>query len=88
MASKPKMDSLDPKHQEIIRATAAEIRPVWRKLVVEKTAEAKQLCESKGMTVQETNYQAFRSSVQPVYDEFRPTIGTELVDKFMKETSV
>jgi TRAP-type C4-dicarboxylate transport system substrate-binding protein len=83
MASKSRLDALDPKYQEVIRATANEIRPVWRKLVVEKTAEARQLCEQKGMGVLETNYAAFRSAAQPVYDEFRPTIGTDLVDKFV-----
>jgi tripartite ATP-independent transporter DctP family solute receptor len=84
MASKSRMDSLDPKHQEVIRQTSKEIGPIWRKMVVEKTGEARKLCEEKGMSVSETNYPAFRKLVQPVYDEFRTSIGPDLVDKFVK----
>jgi tripartite ATP-independent transporter DctP family solute receptor len=87
MASKVKLDSLDAKHQEVIRQVGKEIGPVWRKMVIEKTAEARKICEDKGMTVSETNYPAFRKVVQPVYDEFRTTIGAELVDKVVKAAS-
>jgi tripartite ATP-independent transporter DctP family solute receptor len=87
MASKSRLDSLDPKHQDVIRQTATEIGPVWRKLVVEKTGEARQLCEQRGMKIDETNYAAFRSTVQPVYTEFRGSIGADLVDSMVKATS-
>jgi TRAP-type C4-dicarboxylate transport system substrate-binding protein len=56
-------------------------------MVVEKTGEARKLCEEKGMSVNETNYPAFRKLVQPVYDEFRTSIGADLVDKFVKAAS-
>jgi len=87
MASKSKLDSLDPKHQQAIRDVGKEIGPIWRKLVVEKTIEARKVCEDKGMKVSETNYEAFRKVVQPVYTEFRTSIGTDLVDKFVKAAS-
>ncbi len=87
MASKSKLDSLDPKHQDAIRQVGKEIGPIWRNLVVQKTGESRKLCEDKGMKVSETNYEAFRKVVQPVYTEFRTSIGTDLVDKFVKAAS-
>ena len=87
MASKTRLDSLTPKQQEVIRSTAKEIQPIWRKLVAEKSVENQKACVDKGMTVNETDYPAFHKAMQPVYDEFRDKIGADLVDKVLKATT-
>lgn len=87
MASKVKFDSLEPKYQTVIRDTAKEIQPYWRKLVAEKSVENRKVCEEKGLTVNETNYEAFHRAMQPVYDEFRDKIGADLVEKVLKATA-
>jgi tripartite ATP-independent transporter DctP family solute receptor len=84
MASKIRLDALAPKEQEVIRRTAKEIQPFWRKLIAEKSLENRKQCEQSGLTITETDYPAFRKAVQPVYTEFRTKIGPEFVDQILK----
>jgi tripartite ATP-independent transporter DctP family solute receptor len=86
MASKAKFDRLDPAYQKAIRDAAAEIQPVWRRTVAEKTDENRKFCEGKGMVVTDTDYRAFHAAMAPVYDEFRDKIGADLVAQVMKAT--
>jgi len=84
MASKVRFDTLTPKEQEVIRETAKEIQPGWRKIIAEKSVEARKTCEQRGLTVNDIDYPAFRAAMQPVYAEFRDKIGAEFVDKVIK----
>jgi tripartite ATP-independent transporter DctP family solute receptor len=86
MASKVKFDKLDPAHQKAIREAAVEIQPIWRTTVAQKTEEGRKFCESKGMSITDTNYAAFHAAMTPVYDEFRDKIGADLVQQVMKAT--
>jgi TRAP-type transport system periplasmic protein len=88
MASKIRLDALTPKEQEVIRGTAKEIQPFWRKLIAEKSLENRKTCEERGLTINDTDYPAFQKAMQPVYAEFRPKIGPEFVDQVMKAASV
>jgi TRAP-type C4-dicarboxylate transport system substrate-binding protein len=87
MASKARFDALTPKEREVIRETAKEIQPVWRKLVAAKSLESRKVCEQRGLAISEVDYPAFKRAMQPVYAEFRPRIGEEFVDKVIKEAS-
>jgi tripartite ATP-independent transporter DctP family solute receptor len=84
MASKIRLDALTPKEQEVIRGTAKEIQPFWRKLIAEKSLENRKTCEERGLIINDTDYPAFQKAMQPVYAEFRPKIGPEFVDQVMK----
>jgi tripartite ATP-independent transporter DctP family solute receptor len=86
MASKVKFDRLDPAYQKAIREAAAEIQPVWRETVAQKTDEGRQFCASKGMQIDATNFTAFHAAMTPVYDEFRDRIGADLVQRVLKAT--
>jgi TRAP-type C4-dicarboxylate transport system substrate-binding protein len=86
MASKVKFDTLDPAFQKAIRETAQETSSTWRSTVAAKTIENRKFCESKGMTITETNYGAFHAAMAPVYDDFRDKIGADLVQKVLKAT--
>jgi tripartite ATP-independent transporter DctP family solute receptor len=86
MASKIRFDKLEAAHQKAIREAATEIQPIWRSLVAQKTEENRKLCESKGLQIDATNYQAFHAAMAPVYDEFRDKIGADLVQQVMKAT--
>ena len=86
MASKVKFDRLDPAYQKAIREAAAEIQPVWRETVAQKTDEGRQFCASKGMQIDVTNFTAFHAAMTPVYDEFRDRIGADLVARVLKAT--
>src|SRR5215470_3760298 len=84
MASKAKFDRLEAAHQKAIREAAAEIQPIWRATVAEKTEEGRAFCAQKGMQIDDTNFAAFRAAMAPVYDEFRDKIGADLVSQVMK----
>jgi len=84
MASKVKFDRLEAAHQKAIREAAAEIQPIWRATVAEKTEEGRAFCAQKGMQIDDANFAAFRAAMVPVYDEFRDKIGAELVSLVMK----
>src|SRR5258708_4964123 len=84
MASKVKFDRLEAAHRNAIRDAAAEIQPLWRATVAEKTQEGRAFCAQKGMQIDDTNFAAFRAAMAPVYDEFRDKIGAELVSQVMK----
>jgi TRAP-type transport system periplasmic protein len=86
MASKVKFDRLDPAYQKAIREAAAEIQPVWRETVAQKTEEGRQFCASRGMQIDATNFTAFHAAMTPVYDEFRDRIGAGLVAQVLKAT--
>jgi tripartite ATP-independent transporter DctP family solute receptor len=84
MVSKAKLDSLDPKHQTVIRETAAEMQPFWRKNVADTTNESIKFCEEKGIKINETDYAAFAAAMQPVYAEFRAKLGGDFIDDVLK----
>ena len=86
MASKVKFDRLEAAHQKAIREAAAEIQPVWRETVAQKTEEGRQFCAAKGMQIDATNFAAFQKAMAPVYDEFRDKIGADLVQQVLKAT--
>jgi TRAP-type transport system periplasmic protein len=84
MASKAKFDRLEAAHRAAIREAAAEIQPIWRATVAQKTEESRAFCAQKGMQIDETNFAAFRAAMAPVYDAFRDKIGADLVSQVMK----
>ena len=84
MASKRRFDALDPAFQKAIREAAAEIQPIWRNTIAEKSKEGSSFLESKGVTITQTDFPAFRAAMTPVYDEFRDKIGSDLVAQVLK----
>lgn len=86
MASKAKFDTLTPGDQTIIRQTAKEMTPYWRKLMADSTVGMQKLCEDHGVAVNEIDYDAFHKAMQPVYTEFRDKIGADIVDRVLKAT--
>jgi tripartite ATP-independent transporter DctP family solute receptor len=84
MASKAKFDRLEATHRAAIREAAAEIQPIWRATVAQKTEESRAFCAQKGMQIADTNFAAFRAAMAPVYDAFRDKIGADLVSQVMK----
>lgn len=86
MASKVRYDALPPDLQKVLRDAAIEVSPFWRKLVADKAAEASRTLKAKGMKIGKTDYAAFRQAMAPVYAEFRPRIGPELMDKVLSAT--
>lgn len=84
MMSKAKMNSLDPKHQTVIRDAATEVQPLWRKLVADTTDDNIKYCEQKGIKINQTDFAAFERAMQPVYTEFKDKLGADSVNNIIK----
>ena len=85
--NKDKFESFDEETQKIIQEAALEACAyqiqINREVADEEIAEF----EEAGMTISILPEEAkgpFREAVQPVYDEYEPIMGTELIDLFRK----
>jgi TRAP-type C4-dicarboxylate transport system substrate-binding protein len=86
MASKRTMDKLEPQHQKAIRDAAAAAASPWRAMMGQKTLDALAFLRTQGCTVSEANKDAYVAALKPVYEQFRPIVGTGLVDSITKQT--
>jgi TRAP-type C4-dicarboxylate transport system substrate-binding protein len=85
MASKRKMDTLPKPLQDAIRAAAVEMTPDWRKTIADATQSTQNAFASKGLKVVEVDRTAYRAAVEPVYKQFRDSIGSDLMDIVLRE---
>ena len=85
--SKKKFDSLAPDQQKAILDAAKEFLPGWRRVLDTSTDIALQEFAKRGGSVQQVDKTAFRKAMAPVYDEYRPKIGAEYVDRVIKLAS-
>jgi TRAP-type C4-dicarboxylate transport system substrate-binding protein len=84
MASKRTMDKLPPPYQAAIRDAAVAIAPSWRTMMAQKTVEATEFLKTRGCTVTEVDKPAYAEALKPVYEQFRPVVGADLLDSIQK----
>jgi TRAP-type C4-dicarboxylate transport system substrate-binding protein len=80
-----KFDSFDKTTQDAIKAAAKEACTYQVQLNRQSSEEQVKLFESKGMTVTkltDDEIKAFKDAVQPVYTEYEPIMGKDLLDAF------
>lgn len=88
LMNKAKFDSLGPKNGAILRELSGGLSATWRKTAAESSDAARKVCEEKGIKFNTVDHKPFRDRMQPVYDEFRPVLGADLVDQVLKETAI
>jgi len=79
-------NSLSPAHQEIVKSAAKEAAVYQRKLSADEDAVMRQKLVEKGMELTVLNaeeLQAFKKVMDPVYDEFAPEIGKDLLEELV-----
>lgn len=82
--SKRVFDKLPPEQQEAVRAAAAETCDEQRQQNAANVKKTVDELKTKGMEVNAVqDPAAFRKLVQPVYEEFRSSIGSERLDAFL-----
>lgn len=87
LASKRRLDTLDKKYQEAIREAATEMTADWRKSIGEASEHAAKLIGAKGVKIisaDQVDRAAYRKAVEPVYQQYRKIIGTDLMDAALK----
>lgn len=83
--NKDKFESYDADTQKALREAAEEACAFQRELNRKNGEEQLKFFQEKGMTVTELTEEqikAFQEKVQPVYDEYEPIVGKELLDLF------
>jgi tripartite ATP-independent transporter DctP family solute receptor len=77
-------DSFTPEEQKMIKETAAEALLWSRKEQIKFESKAQPLLEEKGVKVNSLSpkaFEEFREKTKPVYEQFRPKIGSEFMDE-------
>jgi tripartite ATP-independent transporter DctP family solute receptor len=87
MASKRKFDTIDKKYQAALREAAIEMKPDWRQTIAQASSVAEQSFAAKGLKVVDVNRADYRKALEPVYQQYRKTIGADLVDSVLKAAS-
>ncbi len=93
MISQRTWDRLDPEYQALIQEAALQAADYEVQLSSEYDDWAREQLEERGMQITRLNDKqiaAFQEAVQPVYDEWAPRIGQDLVTEFQRiaETSM
>jgi tripartite ATP-independent transporter DctP family solute receptor len=86
MISKRTMDKLEPAQQTAIRDAALAAAGPWRTMMAQKTIDATAFLKTQGCSVTEVDKAAYAAALKPVYEQFRPIVGAELVDSILKQT--
>jgi TRAP-type transport system periplasmic protein len=82
--SKRFFDKLTPAQQQAVREAAVQTCDEQRKQNAQNVAKTIEALKEKGMQVNAVDDPAaFRTLVNPVYEEFRPSIGSERLDRFL-----
>jgi tripartite ATP-independent transporter DctP family solute receptor len=87
MASKRKLDSLSPKFQQAIRDASLEMTKDARATIAGASETVEATFVKQGIKFEQPDRAAYRAFLQPVYDQFRPTIGAELMDAVLSQTT-
>jgi TRAP-type C4-dicarboxylate transport system substrate-binding protein len=85
MASKAKFDALPENARSAIRAAAKDMTADWRTTIATASDETAERFKAKGLAIVQADQDAYRKQVEPVYKQFRDTIGPDLVDSVLKE---
>lgn len=84
MASKRKLDALPKPYQEAIRKASTEMTPDWRQTIAQATAKTESDFKAKGIDIEPVDSAAYRKALEPVYTQFRSTIGDQLMDEVIR----
>lgn len=86
MASKKTMDRLPPQFQKAIQEAALAVSPGWRTMMTAKTEDAIAFLKTQGCTIDEVDKAAYAKALQPVWTQYTPIVGADLVAAIQKQT--
>jgi tripartite ATP-independent transporter DctP family solute receptor len=81
-----KWQGLPPDIQKILKEGAVKFAIENRKINQETEGKLLADLEAKGMKISRPDITSFREATKPVYDEWAPVIGKELIDKVLAAT--
>jgi TRAP-type C4-dicarboxylate transport system substrate-binding protein len=77
------LDKLPPDLQQVIKGTAKEMAPFERNIIKTDTGMMTDVLKQKGMEIVEVDRVTFQKASQPVYKQFEPQFGKELIDNIL-----
>ena len=86
MSKRTYYKKLTPDQQKAVRKAGRKAVVEARRLNTKNAEELIAKLKAKGMQVNNVkDPKAFRAKVRPVYEKFRPTIGSELLDRVLAQ---
>lgn len=86
MASKTKMEALSEAQRKIIVDAARDLSPDWRGAAAAASVEAIEALKKNNVKLIEVDTKAYAAATSSVYEQFRGTIGSDLMDLLLKQT--
>ena len=87
MVSKRRFDGFTAEQQSAVRTCARELSADWRMSVAAATEQAAGTLQAAGVTIGPVDAAAYVAATKPIYDQFRPVIGDELMDQVLKQVA-
>ncbi|QNH05930.1 TRAP transporter substrate-binding protein [Pseudomonas sp. B11D7D] len=88
LMSKQALERLSPELQAVVRSAARKAIERQRETVASNEKALIEKIKSEGMQVNDIgSAQPFRDAVAPVYEQYRESIGAELLDRTLKQVS-
>ncbi|CAM4101883.1 TRAP transporter substrate-binding protein [Bordetella tumulicola] len=82
------LDKLEPAQRDAVISAARKATLEQRQVTEENSKKLAAALEKKGMTLNTiTDPAAFRKKVQPVYEEFKPRIGSDILDAALAQVN-
>jgi TRAP-type C4-dicarboxylate transport system substrate-binding protein len=72
---------LSPEYQKVVNDAAKKFAIENREMFAQEDKELQEDLVAKGMSLNTPNLEPFRKATASVYDEWRKTLGTDLVNK-------
>lgn len=80
MMSLAVFESLTPEQQQVVIDAGHQAAVAMRTTVAEREGELRANLKAEGMEFVEVDLAAFREAMAPVYEQFRPIVGSDLLD--------
>jgi TRAP-type C4-dicarboxylate transport system substrate-binding protein len=74
-------DSLTPEQQAIVVDAGQQAAQAMRDAVSDREMKVREDLKANGMEFVDVDLAAFQTTMAPVYEEFRPIVGDDLLDK-------
>jgi TRAP-type transport system periplasmic protein len=87
MVSKRKMDAMEKPYQDAIREASLDMTADCRKTIATASDETAARFKAKGLKIVDVDRKAYRAAVEPVYKQFRDTVGPALFDSVVAQAS-
>lgn len=85
MVSKRRFDAFTAEQRDATRAAARDMSKDWRASLLTATTQAAATLKAAGLTITPVDQAAYAAATRPIYDQFRPIIGDDLMTQVLAQ---